>query len=296
MNITAKQVKELRDLTGAGMLDCKKALVETNGDVEKAVIYLREKGMASAQKKESRIAAEGLGNFVFEDNTAIVYEVNSETDFVAKNEQFLKLIDTIGDALISAKPENTEEALEVVYQGETVETILKNATASIGEKITLRRVQRVTKLNDETFGAYKHMGGKIVSLVVVKGSEEVAKNLAMHVAAQKPKYLTEAEIEPAFIESEKHILLNQALEENKQEAKPKPENIIEKIVLGRLNKQLKDLCLVFQPYVKDPNISVTQYLKQEKASVVRFVRLEVGEGIEKRQEDFAAEVQAQLAK
>lgn len=296
MNITAKQVKELRDLTGAGMLDCKKALVETNGDVEKAVIYLREKGMASAQKKESRIAAEGLGNFIFENNTAMIYEVNSETDFVAKNEQFLKLIDTIGDALISAKPENTEEALEVVYQGETVETILKNATASIGEKITLRRVQRVTKQDDETFGAYKHMGGKIVSLVVVKGSEEVAKNLAMHVAAQKPKYLTEAEIEPAFIESEKHILLNQALEENKQEAKPKPENIIEKIVLGRLNKQLKDLCLVFQPYVKDPNISVTQYLNQEKASVLSFVRLEVGEGIEKRQEDFAAEVQAQLAK
>lgn len=296
MNITAKQVKELRDLTGAGMLDCKKALVETNGDVQKAVIYLREKGMASAQKKESRIAAEGLGNFVFDNNTAIIYEVNSETDFVAKNEQFLKLIDTIAEALISAKPENTEEALKVVYKGETVETILSNATASIGEKITLRRVQRITKENDETFGAYKHMGGKIVSLVVVKGDEEVAKNLAMHVAAQKPKYLTESEIEPAFIESEKQILLNQALEENKQEAKPKPENIIERIVEGRLNKQLKDLCLVFQPYVKDPSISVTQYLKQEKGSVVKFARLEVGEGIEKRQEDFAAEVQAQLAK
>ncbi len=292
--VTAKQVKELRDLTGAGMLDCKKALVETNGDVEKAVIYLREKGIASAHKKESRIAAEGLCNGVMENNVAVLYEVNSETDFVAKNEKFLGLIEEIGEALITSGVENTEEALNYEYKGKTIELILQEATATIGEKITLRRVTRVVKENNEVFGFYKHMGGRIVALVVTTGDEEVAKNLAMHVAAQKPTYLTEADISEEFIASERQILLNQALEENKTEAKPKPENIIERMVEGRLNKQLKDICLVFQPYVKEPSISVTDYLKGENAEVKSFLRLEVGEGLQKREEDFAAEVEAQL--
>lgn len=292
--ITAKQVKELRDITGAGMLDCKKALEETNGDIEKAVIYLREKGMASAAKKESRIAAEGLCSGVLLENEAIVFELNSETDFVAKNEKFLSLIDTIGNILVNSNVTNDKETLALVHDGKKMTDILAEATATIGEKITLRRVSRVHKEADQTFGFYKHQGGRIVSLVVVKGSEEVAHNLAMHVAAQNPKYLTEAEIDPAFIESERQILLNQALQENKSEKKPKPEHIIGKMVEGRLNKQLKEICLVYQPYVKDPNISVTDYLKSEKAEIISFLRLEVGEGIEKRQEDFAAEVEAQL--
>lgn len=292
--ITAKQVKELRELTGAGMLDCKKALEHTNGDLEKAIVYLREEGMASAAKKESRIAAEGLCNGLVKGNEAIVYEINSETDFVSKNEQFLELVNNVGNALLNSKVTNDEEAHNLVYKGKTVAEILKEATATIGEKITLRRVSRVKKDASQTFGLYKHQGGRIVSLVVVNGGIEVAHNMAMHVAAQKPKYLNESEIDEAFIASERQILLNQAIEENKNEKKPKPENILGRIVEGRLNKQLKEVCLVDQPYVKDPNISVTEYLKSEKAEVKSFLRLEVGEGIQKREEDFRAEVEAQL--
>lgn len=292
--ITAKQVKELRDLTGAGMLDCKKALEETNGDIEQAVIYLREKGIAKAAKKGARIAAEGLTNGIVEGNKAVLYEVNSETDFVSKNEQFLNLIDTVGTVLFNNTVNSDEEALKLESNGESLETFLANATATIGEKITLRRVKTIIKEDNQTFGFYKHMGGKISALALVVGDEEVAKNIAMHVAAQNPKYLTQDEIEQSVIEQERSILLNQALEENKTAEKPKPENIIEKMVEGRLNKELKEVCLVNQAYVKDPNISVSEYLKQNKASVKLFVRLEVGEGIEKRKEDFAAEVQAQI--
>ncbi|MDD2575100.1 MAG: translation elongation factor Ts [Acholeplasmataceae bacterium] len=292
--ITAKQVKELRDLTGAGMLDCKKALEETNGDIEQAVIYLREKGIAKAAKKGARIAAEGLTNGVVEGNKAVLYEVNSETDFVSKNEQFLNLIDAVGAVLFNNNVNSDEEALKLESNGESLETVLANATATIGEKITLRRVKTIIKEDNQTFGFYKHMGGKISALALVEGDDEVAKNIAMHVAAQNPKYLTQDEIEQSVIEQERSILLNQALEENKTAEKPKPENIIEKMVEGRLNKELKEVCLVNQAYVKDPNISVQEYLKQNKASVKLFVRLEVGEGIEKRKEDFAAEVQAQI--
>ncbi len=292
--ITAKQVKELRDLTGAGMLDCKKALEETNGDVQQAVIYLREKGIAKAAKKGGRIAAEGLTNGVVEGNKAVLYELNSETDFVSKNDQFLSLLDSVGAVLIANNVDSDEAALKLAVDGDTLETVLANATATIGEKITLRRVRTINKDASETFGFYKHMGGKISALAVVEGDEEVAKNIAMHVAAQNPRYMTQDEIEQSVIEQERAILLNQALEENKTADKPKPENIIEKMVEGRLNKELKEVCLVNQAYVKDPGMSVAEYLKQNKASVKLFVRLEVGEGIEKRKEDFAAEVQAQI--
>ena len=238
--ITAKQVKELRDLTGAGMLDCKKALEETNGDIEQAVIYLREKGIAKAAKKGARIAAEGLTNGIVEGNKAVLYEVNSETDFVSKNEQFLNLIDTVGTVLFNNTVNSDEEALKLESNGESLETVLANATATIGEKITLRRVKTIIKEDNQTFGFYKHMGGKISALALVEGDEEVAKNIAMHVAAQNPKYLTQDEIEQSVIEQERSILLNQALEENKTAEKPKPENIIEKMVEGRLNKELKE--------------------------------------------------------
>ncbi len=294
MEITAKQVKELRELTGAGMMDCKKALVETNGDMEKAVVYLREKGIASAAKKVSRIAAEGLVNVVFEGNIAILYEVNSETDFVAKNERFLTLVESIGEALLKLMPESTEAALAGTYKGKTIEETLKEATASIGENIQLRRVTKVAKKDDETFGYYIHMGGNIVALTIVKGDEEVAKNIAMHVAALNPRYLSREDVEQSFIDSEKQILLNQALEQNKHEAKPKPENIIERIVEGRLNKQLEEICLLEQAYVKDGDLKVKQYVKNENATITNYYRLAVGEGIEKRQEDFAAEVSGQI--
>ncbi len=294
MAVTAKQVKELRDITGAGMLDCKKALEETNGDIEKAVVLLREKGMAQAAKKSSRIAAEGLCNVVTEGNVSILYELNSETDFVAKNDKFLNLLDLIGKALIKNQPNNTEEALEVVYEGKTVDQILVENTSTIGEKLSLRRVTKVVKEDDQIFSFYKHMGGRIVSLVVASENEEVAKDIAMQVAAQRPKYLNRDEIEESYIESERQILLNQALLENKEEAKPKPEHIIEKMVVGRLNKQLQEICLLDQVYVKDTSLTVSKYLKQQNVTVHLFKRLEVGEGIEKREEDFAAEVSAQL--
>lgn len=289
--ITAQMVKELREKTGAGMMDCKRALEETNGDIEKAIDFLREKGIAKAAKKAARIAAEGLCNFVIDGNTAFVYELNSETDFVSKNEQFLELLETISKILINSDATNTEEALALVKDGKTVETLLADATATIGEKITLRRVSRFTKEDAQGFGAYKHLGGRIVTLVVTeKNDDVVAKDMAMHVAAQNPKYLDRSQVDHETLEHERHILTQQALQEGK------PANIVDKMVVGRLNKYLQDICLVDQGFVKDPDQKVSDYLKTNKNNVVSFVRLEVGEGIEKRQEDFAAEVQAQLKK
>ncbi|HHT98662.1 MAG TPA: elongation factor Ts [Acholeplasma sp.] len=291
MMITAQMVKELREKTGAGMMDCKRALEETNGDIEKAIDFLREKGIAKAAKKANRIAAEGLCNFVIDGNTAFVYELNSETDFVSKNEQFLELLETISKILINSDATNTEEALALVKDGKTVETLLADATATIGEKITLRRVSRFTKEDAQGFGAYKHLGGRIVTLVVTeKDDDVVAKDIAMHVAAQNPKYLDRSQVDQKTLEHERHILTQQALQEGK------PANIVDKMVVGRLNKYLQDICLVDQGFVKDPDQKVSDYLKTNKNNVVSFVRLEVGEGIEKRQEDFAAEVQAQLKK
>lgn len=286
--ITAKLVKELRDKTGAGMLDCKKALEATDGNVDAAIDYLREKGIAKAAKKSDRIAAEGLCNAIVEGNEALLFELNSETDFVAQNKQFLDLIEEVGQALLTAKVDNTEAALQVDNNGQTVEMTLQAATAKIGEKFTLRRVTRVVKTDDQVFGFYKHMGGRIASLVLLNGGNDVvAKDIAMHVAAQNPKYLDRNAVDPDVLEHEKKVLTQQALEEGK------PANIVDKMVIGRVNKFLKDICLVDQPFVKDPDQTVTQYLKANNASVVSFVRLEVGEGIEKKEEDFVQEVMNQ---
>lgn len=295
MAVTAAQVKELRDITGAGMLDCKKALEQTDGNIEAAVTYLREKGIAKAAKKADRIAAEGLCNVIVEGNVAVIYELNSETDFVAKNEKFLGLLDNLGHIILTSGAENTEAALQVVQDGKSVETLLAEATATIGEKITLRRVQRVVKQDAQVFGAYKHMGGRIATLSVLNGGNDVvAKDIAMHVAAQKPQYLDQSQISADYIAKERDVLVHQAIEENAKEAKPKPQNILEKMVEGRLNKQLKDICLVNQPFVKNPDETVDQYVKNNKAVVVSFIRLEVGEGIEKKETDFAKEVMEQV--
>ncbi|MCD4827420.1 MAG: translation elongation factor Ts [Acholeplasmataceae bacterium] len=291
MAVTAQMVKELRQRTGAGMLDCKKALEKNDGDIEKSIDFLREKGMASAAKKAGRIAAEGLCNVVVEGNEAVIYELNSETDFVSKNKQFLDLIENVGSVLLASKATNTEQALAVESNGKTVETLLMDATATIGEKLSLRRVSRVVKEDAQQFGSYLHMGGRIAVLAVLENKdEEVAKDMAMHVAAQNPKYLNRKEVDQETLEHEKHILTQQALLEGK------PADIVEKMVVGRLNKYLKDICLVDQPFVKDPDQTVNQYLKTNKNNVLSFVRLEVGEGIEKKEEDFAAEVAAQIRK
>ena len=289
--VTAQMVKELRAKTGAGMMDCKNALQQTNGDMDKAVDYLREKGIAKAAKKADRIAAEGLCNVVEKDNQALIYEVNSETDFVSKNSKFLDLIDQIGEVLLQSNAQTTEEALKVEHEGKTVETMLMDATATIGEKITLRRVQRVVKEDNQGFGLYKHMGGRIAVLTLLeKQDDELAKDMAMHVAANNPKYLNRHQVDQETLEHERHVLKQQALQEGK------PENIVDKMVVGRLNKFLQDICLVDQGFVKDPDVKVSDYLKQKNNNVTSFIRLEVGEGIEKKEEDFAAEVAAQVRK
>lgn len=289
MVVTAAMVKILRDRTGAGMLDCKKALEETNGDIELAIDYLREKGIAKAAKKADRVAAEGLTNVVTKGDVAYVYEINSETDFVAKNNQFLALLDTIGDILIASKVKNTEESLTLVSNGKDIPTILAEATATIGEKLTLRRVMRVEKQATQGFGAYRHMGGKIsVLTVLAKDDVEVAKDVAMHVAANNPQFLNRDAVDPDTIAREKKVLTEQALAEGK------PANIVEKMIVGRLNKFLQEICLVDQPFVKDPDMTVAQYLASKGNDVLEFIRLEVGEGIEKLEVDFAAEVAAQL--
>ncbi len=291
MAVTAQMVKELREKTGAGMLDCKKALEQNDGDIDKAIDFLREKGMASAAKKAGRIAAEGLCSVVVDGNNAVIFELNSETDFVAKNKQFLDLIDAVGNGILTSGATNTEEALAATVDGKTIELMLIDATATIGEKISLRRVSRVSKEDAQEFGAYKHMGGRIAVLALLaKQDEEVAKDMAMHIAAQNPKYLNRSEVDQETLEHEKHVLTQQALQEGK------PANIVDKMVIGRLNKYLQDICLVDQPFVKDTDQKVSQYLKSHQNDVLSFIRLEVGEGIEKREEDFAAEVAAQIRK
>ena len=295
MAVTAQLVKELREKTNAGMLDCKKALDANDGDIEKSITWLREKGIVKAAKKADRVAAEGLCNYVFEGNVAYVYEVNSETDFVAKNEKFVALVNLVGNALLASNVTTTEEALALVVDGKKIEEILLEATATIGEKITLRRVTRVEKTDAQTFGGYKHLGGKIVALSLIDGGNaDVAKDICMHVAAINPRYLSQDEISAEVVEQEREIIRNEALNENAKAAKPKPEAIIEKMVVGRLNKYLQEICLLNQAFVKNPDLTVAQYLNSVNAKAARYVRLGVGEGIEKKEVDFAAEVMAQV--
>lgn len=289
--VTVQLIKELREKTGAGMLDCKKALTETDGDIAAAIDYLREKGIMKAAKKADRVAAEGLCNIAINGNEAVIYELNSETDFVAKNDKFLDLLNKIGEVIVASNATNTEEALAVEADGETVEKILIDATATIGEKISLRRVSRVIKEDNQGFGAYLHMGGRIAVLDVLSSDDaDTAKDIAMHVAAQNPKYLDRSQVAEDVLEHEKKVLTQQALQEGK------PANIVEKMVIGRINKFLKDICLVDQPFVKDPDQTVKQFLKSKNVEVVSFIRLAVGEGIEKKEENFAEEVAAQLNK
>ena len=290
MAVTAQMVKELREKTGAGMLDCKKALEATDGNIEEAITWLREKGIAKAAKKESRVAAEGLCNVAIDGNKAVIYEVNSETDFVSKNTQFLDVLETIGKALLSS---DSEDYLNITYNGETISNILISATATIGEKISLRRVTRVTKADNENFGAYKHAGGRIAVLTLIDGgTEATAKDVAMHVAAINPKYLSEACIPAEELEKEKAIQIAEM--KNDPKMANKPEKVLENIVNGKLAKYKKEICLLDQPFVKNPDLTVDQFAKSEKATIKSYIRLEVGEGIEKVETDFVAEVMAQV--
>ena len=287
--VDAKTVAELRAKTGAGMMDCKKALSETNGDINAAIDYLREKGIAKAAKKESRIAAEGLANVYINGNKAVILEVNSETDFVSKNEEFTSMLDTIGNTILNSNAKTVEEALELPCEEGTIKDLIIAKTAKIGEKLSLRRIEVVEKTDDETFGSYLHMGGKIAVLTVLTGAnEEVAKDVAMQAAAMKPEFVREDEIPTDRVEKERAIFKEQAMNEGK------PAEIAKKMVEGRLKKFFKEICLVSQSFIKNGDIDVATYVKNNGGEVKSMIRYEVGEGMEKRNDNFAEEVMNQV--
>ena len=289
MNISASMVKDLREKTGAGMMDCKKALVETNGDMEKAIDYLREKGISKAAKKAERIAAEGLSNIYIKGNDAVVVELNSETDFVAKNAGFKELLDKIGNTILENNVTNLEEALNAKCGDETINDLIVNATAKIGEKISLRRFEKVTKTDSQVFGSYLHMGGKISSLTILEGgNEEVARDVAMQAAAMRPQYVNIESVPAEDLEREKNVIKEQVINEGK-----KPE-FADKIVEGRIRKFYEETVLEEQAFIKDSGLSVKAYLSNNNATLVKLVKYEVGEGMEKRNDDFAAEVMSQI--
>ena len=293
MAISAKLVKELREKTGAGMMDCKKALEACDGNLEASFDWLREKGIAKAAKKADRIAAEGLTAFVIDGNAASIVEVNSETDFVAKNAEFQELVADIAKVIVANQPADLDAALKLQLDGKDLETVIAEKSGKIGEKLSLRRFAVLTKEDAEVFGAYSHMGGKMSALVKLSDSdEEKAKDIAMHVAASAPQYIDRTAIPTEVLDRELTVLKAQAMEENATSAKPKPENIIEKMVEGRLNKNLKEMCLVDQEFIKDSDQTVAKYLGNGK--VLEMVRFQVGEGMEKREENFAEEVAAQM--
>lgn len=287
--ITANMVKELREQTGAGMLDCKKALTETNGNMEEAITWLREKGISKAAKKQTRIAAEGLALAKVEGNKAIIVEVNSETDFVAKNPEFTGLVDTIASAILSSTASSVEEVLKLEVNGTSIENMIIDKTATIGEKLSFRRFELVEKEDNQVFGTYSHMGGKIVTLAVLDGTDdEVAKDIAMQIAAMRPLYLDKDSVPTDRVEKEREILTEQA--ENEGLASDK----LPMIVNGRLNKFYEEVCLLDQGFVKENKMKVSKYVESKGMKVLSFVRYEVGEGMEKREENFADEVAKQI--
>ena len=289
--MNASLVKELRELTGAGMLDCKKALDATEGNIEASVDWLREKGMSKAAKKSSRTAAEGLASVLIEGNKAVILEVNSETDFVAKNEKFTSLVDTLGKILLDSNVETIEEALTLPTEEGTVKDLVISKTAQIGEKLDLRRFVKVEKTDSQAFGSYLHMGGKIAVLITVDGaSDEVAKEVAMHAAAMRPLYLESSLVPTDVLDKEKEIMKEQLLNEGK------PVDKVDMILNGKVKKYYSDVCLKNQIFVKAENKeTVEQYVKNNNGTIVSMTRFEVGDGIEKVEENFADEVAKQIS-
>ena len=304
MAITASMVKELREMTGAGMMDCKKALNETNGDMDAAIEFLRKNGQAKAEKKAGRIAAEGIVKAVVKDDkVAAIVEVNSETDFVAKNEEFQGFVDAVVNQVADSDAADMDAFMAEAWAADTTKTVkdaLVEKVAVIGENLNIRRFEKI--VTDGCVVDYIHGGGRIGVLIEAEADvvndeiKKCLKNVAMQVAAMSPKYASRAEVSQEYMDHEKEILLAAAKKENPE----KPENIIEKMIIGRLNKELKEICLLDQAYVQDSDLTVAKYVekvaKENNANVTvkRFVRFETGEGIEKKQEDFAAEVAAQM--
>ena len=286
--ISASMVKELRETTGAGMLDCKKALEESNGNMEEAITWLREKGISKAAKKSSRIAAEGLALAKVKGNKAIILELNSETDFVAKNEEFKNLINIIADTVLDSDATTVEEASKLTVDGKTIEELIVEKISTIGEKLSFRRFEVIEKEDSEVFGTYSHMGGKIVALTLLTSNEEVAKDIAMQVAAMHPLYLNREVVPSEVVEKERTILKETAVNEGLAE------NKIDMIVNGRLNKYFEEVCLVDQGFIKENKTKVSKYVENNNSEILKFVRYEVGEGMEKREDNFADEVMKQI--
>ena len=286
--ISASMVKELREISGAGMLDCKKALEATNGNMEEAITWLREKGISKAAKKQTRIAAEGLAHIEIKGNKAVIIEVNSETDFVAKNQEFVNLVKTIASTIIDNNVSTVEEALKLKAGENTLEELIIDKTSKIGEKISFRRFEIVEKEDTEVFGTYSHMGGKIAVLTRLTNNEEVAKDVAMQAAAMRPLYLTREDIPSEVLEKERNILKEQAENEGLDSSK------IDMIVNGRINKYYEEVCLIDQPFIKENKQKVSKYVESNGSKIISFTRYEVGEGMEKREENFAEEVMKQI--
>ena len=286
--ISASMVKELREISGAGMLDCKKALEATNGNMEEAITWLREKGISKAAKKQTRIAAEGLAHIEIKGNKAVIIEVNSETDFVAKNQEFVNLVKTIASTIIDNNVSTVEEALKLKAGENTLEELIIDKTSKIGEKISFRRFEIVEKEDTEVFGTYSHMGGKIAVLTRLTNNEEVAKDIAMQAAAMRPLYLTREDIPSEVLEKERTILKEQAENEGLDSSK------IDMIVNGRINKYSEEECLIDQPFIKENKQKVSKYVESNGSKIISFTRYEVGEGMEKREENFAEEVMKQI--
>ncbi len=287
--ISASLVKELREQTGAGMMDCKKALSACDGNLEAAIDWLREKGIAKAGKKEARIAAEGLANIFVEGNKAVIIEINAETDFVSKNDEFKDLIKTVGETVLKSDAKTLEEANELPCGEGTIKDLMIAKTSKIGEKLDFRRLAVIEKKDDENFGTYLHMGGKIAVVTVIKGANsEVAKDVAMQAAAMKPKYVFKSDVPEDVVAREREVLKEQAMNEGKSA------DIALKMVEGRLNKFYKEICLSMQAFIKDGDIDVTKYVTNNGGELISMTMFTVGEGIEKRQDNFAEEVMAQI--
>ncbi|MGL4647518.1 MAG: translation elongation factor Ts [Mycoplasmoidaceae bacterium] len=288
----AKLVKELRNITQAGFLDCQKALDSTNGNMEEAIKLLKEKGVAKAEKKADAIAAEGVTETHLSGNEALILEVNSQTDFVAQNEIFIKLVEEIKKAILASKKTEVADVEQLVLSnGKTVKESCIEATSKIGEKIAFRRAKIIEKNPDQTFGIYTHHNKKYSSIIVIdkKVSDEVAKGIAMHVGAMNPKFLNKEQVSQEWLENEKALLIKKTMDEGK------PKEFAEKIVLGRMEKLLAEYCLVEQPFVKEPTLTVAKYVKNhDGGEVISMTRYELGDGIEKQETDFAAEVAAQM--
>ena len=288
--ITASQVKDLREKTGAGMLDCKKALEANNGDINASIDWLREKGISKAAKKADRIAAEGVAAILTRDNKAVIIEVNAETDFVAKNEKFTDMVNEILEVIMNSDATTLEDALKLETSEGTVEELIVARTATIGEKLSFRRVEVVTKKDSESFGDYIHMGGKIAVLTVVdNASTEVAKDVAMHAAAMKPNYVKSTDVPTDVLDKEKEIMREQLLNEGK------PADRIDNILVGKVRKYYEEVCLENQIFVKAENKeTVADFVKNNGGTITTMVRFEVGEGMQKREENFADEVAKQM--